>query len=76
MKNRPPLEVSRRIEDLLNKIECGPLTPETLQTLRAIEVLEHLGTPEARRLLEKLGGGAEARETREAKAALERLNRR
>jgi hypothetical protein len=39
--------------------------------------LEQAGTPDARRLLEDLGRGApEARLTREAKAALLRLERR
>jgi hypothetical protein len=36
-----------------------------------------MGTPEARQLLETLAGGApEARQTQEAKAALQRLARR
>jgi hypothetical protein len=45
-----------------------------LRTLRAIDVLESIGTPEAQQILRKLAEGAPgARETREAKTALERL---
>jgi len=44
--------------------------------VRAVEVLESLGTPKAREVLQTLAkGAAEARLTREAKAALERGNR-
>lgn len=72
--NRPSLGVRKRIENLLHQIESGQLPSETLRTLRAIEVLEHLGPPAARRCLESLAKGAPiARPTREAKAALRRL---
>jgi hypothetical protein len=44
--------------------------------VRAIELLECLGTPEARALLERLAAGASgARLTQEAKAALDRQAR-
>jgi WD40 repeat protein len=78
LKDRPSLEARRRIEDLLNKLERRELAPETLRTLRAIEVLEHLGTAEARRCLDALAKGApQTRPTSEAKRALDRLaNRR
>jgi hypothetical protein len=49
---------------------------EGLRTGRAIEVLEHLGTPEARDVLQELSRGAPAAYvTQEAKAALTRLAR-
>jgi hypothetical protein len=58
-------------------VEARILSPKQLLTLRAIEVLEHIDTPEARQLLRRqAGGAAEARLTREAKAALERLAKR
>jgi len=47
-----------------------------LRLLRALAVLEYAGTQEAKTCLRLLAGGlAEARLTREAKAALERLAR-
>jgi RNA polymerase sigma factor (sigma-70 family) len=80
LAGQPSAEVRRRVERLLEKVEQqdeveqhAP-SPATLQALRAIQVLEYLGTPEASRLLEALGkGAAEPRRTREAKAALQRL---
>src|SRR5262249_50774325 len=72
----PSPEVRRRIEALLNKAR-GPVTSaDALRTIRAIETLEHIATPEARQLLAKLAEGAPGdRQTQEAKAALERLAR-
>jgi WD40 repeat protein len=70
----PPLEARRRIEGLLQKVQRRQLPSETVRALRAVEVLEAIATPEARQQLEKLAQGmAEARLTKEAKAALERL---
>jgi WD40 repeat protein len=69
----PTLEARRRIERLLVRLEG----PEQLRRIRAVEVLEGIGSPEARRVLEQLAGGLpEARLTREARAAMGRLVRR
>lgn len=70
------LEMRRRIDDLLDKIERGNLTVEDLQATRAVEVLERIGTPAARQLLATLAGGApSAILSREARQALARLKR-
>jgi RNA polymerase sigma factor (sigma-70 family) len=77
LEGRPSAEVRRRIEGWLKEWEGGVLAPERLRLLRAVEVLEKTGNPEARRLLEVLAGGAaDARLTREAAASLRRLARR
>jgi Tol biopolymer transport system component len=75
LAEKPSLEVRQRVEQLLAKLE--QISPDPLRVLRAVEVLEHIGSPEAKELLETLATGAEgARLTREARAALERLNKR
>jgi hypothetical protein len=71
----PPVEVRRRVERLLAR--RAEAAPERFRALRALEVLEHIGTPAARKCLAALAkGAARARLTQEAKAALERLARR
>jgi hypothetical protein len=66
----PSEESLRRAEQILAKLEGSP----RLRAVRAVEVLEHIATREARDMLKKLASGVqEARLTREAKAALERL---
>jgi WD40 repeat protein len=73
-KGSPGLEPRRRLERLLKRLEREVLSPEQLRSLRAIAALEAVGTPEARRLLEGVAGGAAgAVRTREARAALDRL---
>lgn len=68
------VEARRRIERLLQGRREGTLSAEELRQARAVQALEHMGTPQARQLLEALAkGDAPARLTREAKAALARL---
>jgi RNA polymerase sigma factor (sigma-70 family) len=75
LAGQPPLEVRRRLERLLAKLDWGG-SPARLRTFRALAVLEHLGTPAARQLLQTLAGGeAHARITREARVILRRLGK-
>jgi hypothetical protein len=69
------LEARRRLDQLIDKLD-GPATePELVRALRAVELLEHLPGRGGEKLLQTLAGGAaEARLTREAKRALERLS--
>jgi hypothetical protein len=70
-------EVRKRVHDLLAELDKRTPTPEELRALRAIEVLEWIDTPDARKLLGVLAGGAEgARQTSAAKAALSRAEPR
>jgi WD40 repeat protein len=74
LEGQPSEEVRTRLKAILEE----PAVPsgETLRTLRAIQVLERIGTDEAREVLKKLAAGAEgARETQEAKETLARLAR-
>jgi hypothetical protein len=73
LATKPPLEAARRIERLLERLD-QPVPPEELSALRAVDVLEQIGTEEARLLLRSLAEGAEAASlTRAAKQALARL---
>ena len=84
LSTTPSPEVRRRVNSLLENLKPVKTWIVTdaslLRTLRAIRVLQRIGNPEARALLEKLAAGAShARQTQEAKTALkylERLNKR
>jgi RNA polymerase sigma factor (sigma-70 family) len=77
MEGRPSDEVRHRIERLLERPEGSALPAGELGTWRALEVLEHIGTAEARRVLETLAAGdAGARPTEGARAVLQRLAKR
>jgi hypothetical protein len=70
--NKPSLEVRRCIQPLLDRTQDW--TAERLRDHRAIQALEHIGTPQAKEVLQKLAAGAPgALRTEEAKAALQRL---
>jgi hypothetical protein len=72
---KPSLEARRRLEELLAKLDSW--SGERLRAQRTTTVLEHIGTAEARQILEKLAKGApEAQWTIEAKASLKRLAER
>jgi hypothetical protein len=73
----PSPEQRRRIEEVLNPLAApAPPTGEALRAVRAVSLLERIGSPEARRVLAELAKGVpEARLTWEAKATLERLAR-
>jgi RNA polymerase sigma factor (sigma-70 family) len=73
----PSLELRQRANKLLDAFYARPLSSEQVRDMRALEVLEHVATPEARRVLETLANGAPgARLTREAQASLERMGKR
>jgi WD40 repeat protein len=77
IKTASSAEVVRRAGDLLKKVEEGAVSGERLREMRALEVLEGIGTPEAKKLLDELAkGAAEAALTQEAKASLNRLTTR
>jgi len=76
LDGKPSAEAERRVRDLLGKLDGKADDPEKRRLLRVIEVLERLGTPEARRLLNRLAREAtDASAAREASASLERLGR-
>lgn len=73
LAKNPPLDLKQRIDKLIEKTGSQKLQGDRLREVRAVEVLELAATPEAKRVLGTLAGGAaDARLTREAKAALVR----
>src|SRR5262249_34201941 len=72
LAKQPSLEVQRQIEGLL---DMTSKPGRALQPIRGVELLERIGSPEARAVLETLSKGGEGfRLTQESKAALDRLN--
>jgi WD40 repeat protein len=70
----PPLEGRRRVEALLTRLDSVHLSAEALRGVRAVQVLESIGSQEARGVLQSLASGAAAsRQTQDAKASLARL---
>src|SRR5262249_18023290 len=57
---------------MMNKLEARYATPERARALKAVQILQRMGTPEAKQLLEKLAkGAAGARLTVAATTALD-----
>jgi WD40 repeat protein len=72
--NKVSAEKRRRLRELLAKLDAGEPAPESLRAVRAVEVLEMIGTAEARQVVAALAAGASGFEvTIQAKAALERM---
>jgi WD40 repeat protein len=77
LEEKPTLEARRRAEELLALLDNPSAMIEHLRALRSVEVLERIGTEPARQVLQSLAdGAASAVLTREAKAALTRLNQK
>jgi WD40 repeat protein len=69
-------EIAKRASDLLQNLKSG-LLPGRLAASRAIEVLERLGSPEARKVLQWLAQADPIlKTTQEARDSLKRLNNR
>jgi WD40 repeat protein len=77
LETKPGLEQRRRLEQLVKTLSVAGPSPELIRPLRTVELLERLGTPKARKLLESLAGGhPDSPLTVEAKTARQRLARR
>jgi hypothetical protein len=75
LENKPSPELRRRAGQIIHQLTTP--TADGLRAVRAVEVLEAVGSAEARALLTQLAQGLpEARQTREARASLERLAKR
>jgi hypothetical protein len=74
LERNPPLEVVRRIESLLERLEKGVLSAEQVRQVRAVEALERMGTAEAKALLEQFSRQTPSTIlTQESRAAVRRL---
>jgi hypothetical protein len=78
LANRPPLEARQRAERILDKLDPRHiLSAEEMRSVRAVWVLEAIGSPEAIDVLKKWTQGTPGeRLTEEAKAALGRMEGR
>jgi WD40 repeat protein len=76
LAGKPAEDTRQRLTRLLERLDSFTISPEMLKKLRAIEVLELVGTPAARKVLESVAGGAAGhRLTDEAQAAVRRLKK-
>ncbi len=73
LSDKPAAETRSRVETLLDDMRIVRSAEERRQ-MRAVWILEQIGSAEARKTLKQLAdGAASARQTREAKSALQRL---
>jgi hypothetical protein len=72
----PPLDVRQRLERLVDRLRKQTDGTAQLRELRAIELLELIGTPDACQVLQAIAAGAPgARLTLQATGAMQRLGR-
>jgi WD40 repeat protein len=77
LAGKPAEDTTNRLKRLLARLEAGEMSATVLRAIRAIEVLERIATPAARRLLETAAAGpAGGPIPEEARAALGRLKKR
>ncbi len=77
LRNKPSAEQRRRLEEVLGRLKAGSPGGEPLRVTRAVAVLEQIGTPQAREVLQGLARGApDAALTLDARSALDRLDKR
>src|SRR5262249_36311249 len=71
------VETAKRLGSILKKLEAPVSSSDAMRLLRAVEVLERLGTVEAGQLLEAYAKGASGSPlTQDARDALRRLKKR
>jgi hypothetical protein len=76
LATNPLLEVKQRIDKLMTKLNGPVQTPQMLQALRGIEVLERIGNPEALATLTAIAAGAPGhRITEDASDSVQRLKK-
>jgi hypothetical protein len=74
LDGQPTPEVQNRVTRLLDQLQGTAHSRQHLGQIRGLEILGHIGTPEALQFIKTLAGGApEALLTKQAKADLERL---
>lgn len=73
LRSGASMETQRRLQAILAQIERPVTSPEAARFLRALRILEHLGTAEARKVLETIAARfPQTRLGKEAEAALAR----
>jgi hypothetical protein len=76
LADKPSAEKKRRVDELLKALQERKFVPEAARGSRGVEVLEAIGSAEAKAVLQWLAKGVpEAELTVEARAALERLGK-
>lgn len=77
LTKKPTLDLKRRLENIQKNVKTAPTTPAVLRLIRAVEVLEHADTPEARDTLRALAERTPAvRVTEVAREAVARMKAR